>query len=177
VSGESGSAHNSRQYYRESTIFSLNSQRNNSSGGAELILLARAARVGHHGYYGFDGRIRVGAGRRVVTKVLVLCGAGASSTFLVHWMRKGARARSLDLDIRAGALDDLPAELDTTDVVLVGPHLAASFGDILASADARAHSAILLPVLTFDGTGADIALDLVEKAITITTPETGSANA
>jgi PTS system cellobiose-specific IIB component len=109
-----------------------------------------------------------------VTKVLVICGAGASSTFLVHWMRRGAVARSLDLDIRPGALDDLPAKLDTADIVLVGPHLADSFDDIHVTASARGHSAILLPVLTFDATGADIALDLVEDATTTTVRETGS---
>jgi PTS system cellobiose-specific IIB component len=92
-------------------------------------------------------------------------------------MRKGAVTRSLDLDIRAGAVDDLPAKLDTAEMVLVGPHLADSFDDILATAAARGHAAILLPVLTFDAKGADIALDLVEKAIAITTPETGSTNA
>jgi PTS system cellobiose-specific IIB component len=92
-------------------------------------------------------------------------------------MRRAAAAQGLDLDIRAGALDDLPAELDTAEILLVGPHLADSFDDILATASARGHSAILLPVLTFDATGADIALELVEKAITIPTPTTGSTNA
>jgi PTS system cellobiose-specific IIB component len=92
-------------------------------------------------------------------------------------MRRAAVARGLDLDIRAGALDDLPAELDTAEIVLVGPHLEASFDAILVAATGRGHAAILLPVLTFDATGADIALDLVEKAITITTPETGSTHA
>jgi PTS system cellobiose-specific IIB component len=92
-------------------------------------------------------------------------------------MRKGAVTRSLDLDIRPASVADLPAKIDSAEIVLVGPHLADSFDDILATASARRHSAILLPVLTFDATGADIALDLVEKAITITTPETGSTNA
>jgi PTS system cellobiose-specific IIB component len=89
-------------------------------------------------------------------------------------MRKGAVGRSLDLDIRACGLGDLETELDTADIVLVGPHLADSFGGILATAFARDHAAILLPALAFDATGADIALDLVEKATTTTTRETGS---
>ena len=110
-----------------------------------------------------------------MTRILVLCGAGASSTFLVHWMRQGAAARRLDFDIRAGALDDLPTEFGT-DVVLVGPHLAGAFADILANASAHAYSAILLPALSFDATGADAALDLVTKAITSTTTETGSTS-
>lgn len=111
----------------------------------------------------------------MVTRILVLCGAGASSTFLVHWMRQGAAARRLELDIRAGALDDLPTEF-STDLVLVGSHLAGSFADILATASAHAYSAILLPVLSFDATGANTALDLVTKAITPTTTETGSTS-
>ncbi len=93
-------------------------------------------------------------------RVLVICGAGASSTFLVHWMRRLSTDRDLGLTISAGVLDDLPRRVGETDVVLVGHHLSESFVDIAAIAGAAGARAALLPPVTFDQDGADSAITL-----------------
>ncbi|MET3767580.1 PTS system cellobiose-specific IIB component [Marisediminicola sp. UYEF4] len=96
-----------------------------------------------------------------MTRILVVCGAGASSSFLVYWMRKDASARDLALTIRAGSTDDLPASLADTDFVLVGHHLAAAFPSIRAASATAGVPVTLLPSLAFNATGAAVAVDLV----------------
>ncbi len=94
-------------------------------------------------------------------RVLVVCGAGASSSFLVYWMRKDAAARDVALSIRAGSTEDLPAALADTDFVLVGHHLAAAFPSIRAASATAGVPISLLPSLAFNATGAAVAVDLV----------------
>lgn len=96
-----------------------------------------------------------------MTNILVICGAGASSSFLVHQLRKRAQARGLVATFTAGTLHDLPQQLTSTDVVFVGAHVASSFPEVEAATSAVNARAILLPVVTFDAVGADLALDLL----------------
>lgn len=91
-------------------------------------------------------------------RVLVICGAGASSTFLVHWMRRLAAERELEFTVLAGSISELPRRLADTDVVLVGHHLAQAFPDILTLAAGARVRAQLLPAVTFDRDGADVAI-------------------
>jgi PTS system cellobiose-specific IIB component len=96
-------------------------------------------------------------------RILVVCGAGASSTFLVHSMRKVARGRGLDLVFQAGSRDDVSSRLGDVDVVLVGSHLADSFPDLLSEAEAASVHALLMPAVGFDADGAGAVLDLVAE--------------
>jgi len=94
-----------------------------------------------------------------MANVLVICGAGASSSFLVHWLRKQAAARGLAHSFAAGSLDALPTQVTTADAVLLGSHLAESLAQVEATASAV--PVILLPAVSFDAAGADTALDLL----------------
>ena len=94
-------------------------------------------------------------------RILVICGAGASSSFLVHWLRKVASTRGLDLAFQAGSRDDVSSRLADMDVVLVGSHLAGSFPDLLSEAEASHVQALLMPPVGFDADGAGAVLDLV----------------
>ena len=100
-----------------------------------------------------------------MSRVLVVCGAGASSSFLVHWMRKDAQARDLDLTIRAGSSDDLPSAFAETDLLLVGHHLAPVFASISAAGATAGVSVILLPSLAFTAAGAAVAVDLALELV------------
>lgn len=112
-----------------------------------------------------------------MTNVLVICGAGASSSFLVHQLRKRAAARGLAATFAAGTLIDLPDQVTSSDVVFVGAHMAASFPEAQAAASAAHATAILLPVVTFDADGADVALDLLSRSTTASTPEERASHA
>ena len=55
-------------------------------------------------------------------KILVVCGAGASSTFVAQRLRSAASAAGLDWDASAGVEHSVVD--GGHDLVLVGPHLA-----------------------------------------------------
>jgi PTS system cellobiose-specific IIB component len=80
-------------------------------------------------------------------RIVVVCGAGASSTFAALRIRRAAEARGLDVD-----------------AVLVGTHLAERRSSLAAAAAAASVPLAMLPgeTRTLDG---DAALDL---AIAIT---------
>lgn len=93
--------------------------------------------------------------------ILVVCGAGASSTFLASRMRSLAKDRGLtDITARAASNLDIEARLPDARVLLVGPHLAADYPNLEAAAAAQDVAAALLPTTAFGPTGAAAALDL-----------------
>lgn len=93
--------------------------------------------------------------------VLIVCGAGASSTFLASRIRKAAQSEGLSLVVEAGSQEDIPSRLDGVDVLLVGSHLAASYDTLAAHARDSGVSAALLPPTATGPSGAEAALDLV----------------
>jgi cellobiose PTS system EIIB component len=107
--------------------------------------------------------------------ILVVCGAGASSTFLASRMRSLVAERGLDLTARAASNLDLDSRLSDARVLLVGPHLASSFTELSAAAAEHSVPAALLPSTAFGPTGASDALDLALSLLNAT-PE-GSTNA
>jgi PTS system cellobiose-specific IIB component len=94
-------------------------------------------------------------------RVLVVCGAGASSTFLAHRIRAAARGRDVDVSVSASSTDGLAERLGETDVLLVGSHLAAQFEELSKLSDAAGVRIALLPDTVFGARGEDAALDLV----------------
>lgn len=107
--------------------------------------------------------------------ILVVCGAGASSTFLASRMRTLATTRGLDLTVRAASNLDLSSRLASARALLVGPHLADAFDDLAAEAAGHSVPAALLPPSAFGPTGASDALD---QALALLHPTTeGTVNA
>ena len=94
-------------------------------------------------------------------RVLIVCGAGASSTFLAVRLRRAVRARGLDLVVEAGTVLDLDEQLAVTRILLVGPHLSARFDDVHERAAEAGAVAALLPDSVFGADGAEIAADIV----------------
>lgn len=95
-----------------------------------------------------------------MTTILIICGAGASSTFLASAMRTLATSRAIEVDIQAASDDDLDARLPFTDIVLIGAHLASSFDLLAARAAEHGVAAALLPANVFGPAGAELALEL-----------------
>jgi cellobiose PTS system EIIB component len=97
-------------------------------------------------------------------RILVVCGAGASSTFVAQRVRHAAHDRGLPYSATAGTLRSIPNDLDATDIVLVGPHLAPDLERIRQDAATRGVLVVLLPEDVFtDRTGVR-TLALVEEA-------------
>ena len=62
--------------------------------------------------------------------VLLVCGSGASSSFMAAKMRLAAKQRGLDLTVTARAESELINYRGEVDAVMVGPHLAGYYEDL-----------------------------------------------
>jgi PTS system cellobiose-specific IIB component len=101
--------------------------------------------------------------------VLIVCGAGASSTFLAQRIRAAAKAEAgsqagSPIAVVASSLAGLPGLLSSADVLLVGPHLAEAFPKILAEAALAGVTALLLPATIFGADGGKRALALISHS-------------
>ncbi|WP_309069196.1 PTS sugar transporter [Microbacterium sp.] len=107
-------------------------------------------------------------------RILVVCGAGASSTFVALRLRRAASLAGMPLTASAGSESSLADDLRSADVVLVGPHLERSLDEIHALAAPRGARVVLLPDDIFtDGDGSR-ALALVAAAAS-SDPESATA--
>jgi PTS system cellobiose-specific IIB component len=97
-------------------------------------------------------------------KILIVCGAGASSAFVAHRLRATGRTRGLALTVVAGSEADLPGSLVAVDVLLIGPHLEPRFDRISAQAKELGVGVRLLPEAVFAARDGDLALDLALDA-------------
>lgn len=65
-----------------------------------------------------------------VLNVLLVCGSGASSGFMAANIRKAAKMRNLNMDIKARGEAEIENYIHDIDALLVGPHLAYIVDDI-----------------------------------------------
>lgn len=63
-------------------------------------------------------------------KILLVCGAGASSGFMAQNMRKAAKKREMDIEIIARSEAELTNNVKDADILLVGPHLEYNIENI-----------------------------------------------
>ncbi|WP_438353585.1 PTS sugar transporter subunit IIB [Microbacterium sp. CJ88] len=98
-------------------------------------------------------------------RILVVCGAGASSTFVAQRVRHAAQGQGLPYTAFAGTELSLPIDLDAADVVLVGPHLAHALTRIERDAAQRGTTVVLLPPDIFTDLDGTRTLALVRDAI------------
>ena len=98
-------------------------------------------------------------------RILVVCGAGASSTFVAQRVRHAAHDRGLAYSAFAGTELSLPIDLDGADVVLVGPHLLHALERIERDAARRGTAVVLLPPDIFTDLDGSRTLALVQEAV------------
>ncbi|GAA1926990.1 PTS lactose transporter subunit IIB [Microbacterium aoyamense] len=99
-------------------------------------------------------------------RILVVCGAGASSTFVAQRVRHAAHDIGLmHYTAFAGTELSLPIDLDAADVVLVGPHLAHALTRIEHDAAHRGTTVVLLPSDIFSDLDGSRTLQLVRDAV------------
>jgi PTS system cellobiose-specific IIB component len=98
-------------------------------------------------------------------RILVVCGAGASSTFVAQRVRHAAHDQGLAYSAFAGTELSLPIDLDAADVVLVGPHLSHALERIERDAAHRGTTVVLLPPDIFTDLDGTRTLALVRAAV------------
>jgi len=96
-------------------------------------------------------------------RILVVCGAGASSTFVARRLAKAASAAGLDWSTEAGTERTALAAAGI-DLVLVGPHLSDRADHIRASVSERTR-VIALPDDAFTDLDGSQTLRLVRDAM------------
>lgn len=108
-------------------------------------------------------------------RILVVCGAGASSTFVAQRVRHAAQDAGLAYSASAGTELSLPIDLDAADVVLVGPHLAHAMERIERDAAHRGTVVVLLPGDIFTDLDGSRTLALVRDALEGAEPVSAAA--
>lgn len=98
-------------------------------------------------------------------RIHVVCGAGASSTFVALRLRRTLSARGIAGTVTAGSVQDVSERLGVVDVVLVGPHLGDVLAGIRARADDRGVPVALLPETVFAARDGAVALDLAIASV------------
>lgn len=98
-------------------------------------------------------------------RILVVCGAGASSTFVAQRVRRAAHARGLAYTAVAGTAGSLVVDLDSADIVLVGPHLVSEREWIERSAAGHGVAVAFLPDDVFTDLTGERTLDLVRTTL------------
>jgi len=97
-------------------------------------------------------------------RIIVVCGAGASSTFIAHRIRRAATARGLEVRATATSESQLDAALADADVLLVGAHLADRVDQLRARAAAASVPLAILPDVVAaspdGGEALDVALEI-----------------
>lgn len=101
----------------------------------------------------------------MTTRVLVVCGGGASSGFLAQSMRKAAKQAGIEMTVDARSETEVDEYADRIEVLLVGPHLAYMEDKLRAQVEPRGIKVALLPHRIYgrlDGAGAfKLVQDLV----------------
>lgn len=100
-------------------------------------------------------------------KILVVCGAGASSTFVAQRLNSAMRAEGLGHQADAGNGSSLLYELDTADVVLLGPHMADTADDIRGLTGERGPLITVLPDDIYSDLDGTRALSVLREVITV----------
>jgi len=98
-------------------------------------------------------------------RILVVCGAGASSTFVAQRVRHAAQAAGRELSAVAGTEQSLPIDIAAADVVLVGPHLQDSLDRIRREAETRRARVVLLPPDIYSDLHGTRTLALVDEVL------------
>ncbi|MBS5950676.1 MAG: PTS sugar transporter subunit IIB [Clostridium sp.] len=77
-------------------------------------------------------------------KILLACGAGASSGFIAQKMRKAAKKMNLEMEIRAVSDTEIMENIDGVGVLLIGPHLKHKFEDIQSEVEGLGVKAMII---------------------------------
>lgn len=103
-------------------------------------------------------------------RILVVCAAGASSTFVAQRLRTAAHAEGLAWHATAGAESSLGVDVDAVDVVLIGPHLAPRAAEFAEMAARHGAALAALPEDIFTDLSGRRTLDLVRTTLGLDAP-------
>lgn len=109
-------------------------------------------------------------------KILVVCGAGASSTFVAMRLNKALREAGQSHTATAGNEALLEEDLSSAGLVLVGPHLAEKYDQIRDKAALYSVTTVLLPEEIFQDFDGTRVFAVVSQALSLLRTPEGSVN-
>lgn len=99
--------------------------------------------------------------------ILLVCGTGASSGFMAKNIRQAAKARGIEVGVKARSDSTVEDYIEDIDLLLVGPHLSYMMDDLKQIADPHGVPAALIPKDAYgelDGDAVlDFALEILEE--------------
>jgi len=98
-------------------------------------------------------------------RILVVCGAGASSTFVAQRINRVARARKLAYEAIATNEAALADGIASSDLVLLGPHLAARLEQVTVLAATHGVTVVLLDADVFSDLDGTRTVARIEAAV------------
>ena len=99
--------------------------------------------------------------------VLLVCGTGASSGFMARKTSQAAKARGIDLTIKARSESELLDYLDEVDIVLVGPHFKHMLKSIEDTAADYNVPVRLIDKDTYGNLDGDALLDTIIEVLNL----------
>jgi PTS system cellobiose-specific IIB component len=98
-------------------------------------------------------------------RILVVCGAGASSTFVAQRINSAARARKLAFTATATNETSLAELVGSSELLLLGPHLAPRFEQVKDLAAPYGVGVVLLDADVFADLDGTRTLARIETAV------------
>lgn len=96
--------------------------------------------------------------------ILLVCGSGASSSFMAAKMRMAAKKRDLDISVTARAEGEIVNFIDDVDAVMIGPHLFVDY-ERLKENYGHSCAVILMDKDYYSKLDGDKALDHLEREL------------
>ncbi|MEF9967254.1 MAG: PTS sugar transporter subunit IIB [Longicatena sp.] len=98
--------------------------------------------------------------------MLLVCGTGASSGFMAKNIRQAAKARGIEIGVKARSDSTVEDYIEEIDLLLVGPHLSYMIDDLKEIADPHDVPVDIIPKELYgnlDGNGVlDFALNILK---------------
>lgn len=98
-------------------------------------------------------------------KIVLICFAGMSTSMLVNRMQKVAAKRNLDAEIVALSTSDMYEELDSADVILLGPQARYVLDEVREAASPKGIPVDVIDSQTYGAMNGEAILDMALKLI------------
>lgn len=97
--------------------------------------------------------------------VLLVCGTGASSGFMAKNIRKAAKSKGKDINVKARSDSELDEYIEEIDLLLVGPHLKYMISDLESAAALYNVPVEIIKEESYGSLDGDAVLEQIETII------------
>lgn len=97
--------------------------------------------------------------------VLLICGTGASSGFMAKNIRKAAKEKGKDINVKARSDSELDEYIEEIDLLLVGPHLKYMMSDLVLTASPYNVPIELIKEEAYGSLDGDAVLEQIESIL------------